>query len=86
LHDDHVMGSTGGCGTELDAGSVVVASAAVVVAADAVVSAVLAAVVSGVETEVVSVDPQAAKKTQATTVVTETRTSDRMGDGRRMSS
>lgn len=90
MHDDHVMGSTGGCGTELDAGSVVVASAAVVVAADAVVSAVvsavLAAVVLGAETEVVFVDPQAAKKTQATTVVTETRTSDRMGDGRRMSS
>jgi uridine phosphorylase len=82
LHDDHVMGSTGGCGTELDAGSVVVASVAVVATAATVVSEAEAEVVS----DVVSVDPQAATNMQATIVVTEARTSDRMGDGRRMSS
>jgi hypothetical protein len=80
------MGATGGCGTELDEGSVVVAAVAVVVTADGVVSGAASGVETDVVSEVLFVDPQAAKKMNATTVVTETRTIDRMGDGRRMSS
>ncbi|MFM7094736.1 MAG: hypothetical protein ACKOA5_11730 [Actinomycetota bacterium] len=83
---DHVMGWTGGWGTELDAATVVVGVIDDVVESTTASVTVVTSPVEALVATVESPDPHAETTTEVTMVAIVTRMSDRIGDGRRMSS